>query len=59
LKELFFGMDTIKLGGESKNVDAKPKLYNAMDLDEPETGKKVDKGKGKEVTSAAELPSTA
>src|ERR1700712_475958 len=46
LKELFFGMDTIKLGGESRNVDTKPKLYYAMDLDEPETDKKIDKGKG-------------
>lgn len=47
LKELFFGMDTMKSGGNSTIVNYKPKLYNAMDLDEePDSGKKLDKGKG-------------
>lgn len=47
LKELFFGMDTMKSGGNSTIVEYKPKLYNAMDLDEePDSGKKLDKGKG-------------
>ncbi len=47
LKELFFGLDTIKSGGDSTIVESKPKLSNAMDLDE-EIGsdKKLDKGKG-------------
>jgi hypothetical protein len=40
-------MDTMKIGGNPTNVEYKPKLYNAMDLDEePDSGKKLDKGKG-------------
>jgi len=45
--ELFFGMDTMKQGGNSTIVDYKPKLYNAMDLDEEfDSGQNLDKGKG-------------
>lgn len=47
LYELFFGLDTMKQGGNYTNVESKPKLYNAMDLDEDsDTGEKLDKGKG-------------
>jgi len=47
LKELLFGMDTMKLGGQSTNINYKPKFYNAMDLDEEaDSGQKLDKGKG-------------
>lgn len=47
LYELFYGMDTMKQGGNSTIVESKPKLYNAMDLDEEsDSGKKLDKGKG-------------
>lgn len=47
LKELLFGMNTMKMGGESSVKDSKPKLYCAMESDEEmDTGKRLDKGKG-------------
>jgi len=47
LKEFLFGMDTMKMGGESSIKDSKPKLYNAMESDqEMDTGERLDKGKG-------------
>jgi hypothetical protein len=47
LKELLFGMDTMKLGAKSTMDDYKSRYYNSMDLDEePVSGQNLDKGKG-------------
>lgn len=47
LYDLLYGMNTMKQGGSFTVVEPKPKLYNAMDLDEEsDSDKNLDKGKG-------------
>jgi len=57
LKQFIYGFDTVNIGQGSSVENFKPKLYNAMDSEDYNIDKVLDKGKGIETETKAEYNS--